>query len=101
LIALAQRRDQVVGQEELIDLAWPGLVVEPNNLQVQISALRKLLGAEAIATVKRRGYQFTAALREAEPERGEAASTQHRLPLLRTRFIGREHALADCAGLLE
>jgi predicted ATPase/DNA-binding winged helix-turn-helix (wHTH) protein len=105
LIALAQRRDQVVGQDELIDLAWPGLVVEPNNLQVQISALRKLLGAEAIATVKRRGYQFTAALREAGTENAaaqpEPAPTPNRLPLPRTRFIGREHALADCAGLLE
>ena len=101
LIALAQRRDQVVGQDELIDLAWPGLVVEPNNLQVQVSALRKLLGPEAIATVKRRGYQFTAALREAEPASVEPAPTPHRLPLLRTRFIGREQALADCAGLLE
>jgi len=105
LIALAQRRDQVVGQHELIDLAWPGLVVEPNNLQVQISALRKLLGPEAIATVKRRGYQFTAALREADAGRVEAAArpapAPHRLPVMRTRFIGRERALADCAGLME
>jgi len=108
LIALAQRRDQVVGQDELIDLAWPGLVVEPNNLQVQISALRKLLGPEAIATVKRRGYQFTAALREAGSAHAAASAgagaepspAPDRLPQMRTRFIGREQALADCAGLL-
>jgi len=31
----------------LLDLVWPGLVVEENNLQVQISALRKLLGPHA------------------------------------------------------
>src|SRR6185295_12674486 len=37
-----------------------GLVVEENNLQVQISALRKLLGQEAIATIPGRGYRFTA-----------------------------------------
>ena len=38
------RRDRVVPKEELIEVVWPGLVVEDNNLQVQISALRKVLG---------------------------------------------------------
>ena len=51
LVALVARRDRVVPKDELIDVVWPGLVVEENNLQVQISALRKVLGAEAIATV--------------------------------------------------
>ena len=61
LAALVARRDRVVPKEELIDVVWPGLVVEDNNLQVQISALRKVLGAQAIATVPGRGYQFTVA----------------------------------------
>ncbi|MGZ5768703.1 MAG: ATP-binding protein, partial [Caldimonas sp.] len=39
-----------------------GVVVEENDLQVQISALRKLLGPQAIATVPGRGYRFTGAL---------------------------------------
>jgi DNA-binding response OmpR family regulator len=60
LAALVERRDRVVTKSELLDLAWPGLVVEENNLQVQISALRKLLGASVIATVPGRGYRFTA-----------------------------------------
>ena len=59
LAALVARRDRVVPKEELIEVVWPGLVVEDNNLQVQISALRKVLGAQAIATVPGRGYQFT------------------------------------------
>jgi DNA-binding winged helix-turn-helix (wHTH) protein len=33
-----------VSKGELLDLVWPGLVVEENNLQVHISTLRKLLG---------------------------------------------------------
>jgi len=37
-------------------------VVEENNLEVQISALRRLLGSQAIATVPGRGYRFTAQL---------------------------------------
>jgi predicted ATPase/class 3 adenylate cyclase len=58
LLALLERRDRVVTKNELFELVWPGLVVEENNLQVQISALRKLLGAQAIATVAGRGYRF-------------------------------------------
>lgn len=59
LHALIQRRERVVTKQELLDLAWPGLVVEDNNLQVQISTLRKFLGQDAIVTVQGRGYQFT------------------------------------------
>ena len=61
LAALVTRRDRVVPKDELIDVVWPGLVVEDNNLQVQISALRKVLGVQAIATVPGRGYQLTVA----------------------------------------
>ncbi len=61
LLALVERRDRVVSKAELLDLGWPGLVVEENNLSVQISSLRKLLGANAIVTVVGRGYRFAAA----------------------------------------
>jgi len=104
LLALLERRDRVVAKSELLDLVWPGLVVEENNLQVQVSALRKLLGADAIATVAGRGYRFTARLL-AESNTPEAvgakpAAPTTNLPQPRTRFIGREAALADCARLL-
>ena len=45
LVALVERRDRVVSKNELLDLVWPRLVVEENNLQVHVAALRKLLGA--------------------------------------------------------
>ena len=61
LMVLVESRERVVSKGELLDRVWPGLVVEENNLQVQVSALRKLLGAQAIATVPGRGYQFTLA----------------------------------------
>ena len=64
LVALIDRRDRVVGKDELLALVWPGLVVEENNLPVQVSALRKLLGAEAISTVPGRGYRLTLVLEE-------------------------------------
>jgi predicted ATPase len=59
---LIERRERIVTKSELLDIVWPGLVVEENNLQVQISSLRKLLGPQAIATIPGRGYRFTAAL---------------------------------------
>jgi DNA-binding winged helix-turn-helix (wHTH) protein len=55
LLALLHRRDRVVCKNELLDLVWPGLVVEENNLQVHISTLRKLLGPSVIATIPGRG----------------------------------------------
>lgn len=51
LVALIERRDRVVGRNELFQVVWPNVVVEESNLQVHISALRKLLGAQAIATI--------------------------------------------------
>ena len=68
LVALVQRAGQLVTKAELLDLVWPGLVVEENNLQVQISALRRIVGADAIATVPGRGYRFTL-----QPQSGAAA----------------------------
>lgn len=59
---LITHRERVVGKDELLKAVWPGLVVEENNLQVQISNLRKVLGAGAITTVSGHGYQFTASL---------------------------------------
>jgi predicted ATPase/DNA-binding winged helix-turn-helix (wHTH) protein len=60
LLVLAQRRERLVTKQELLDLVWPGLVVEEHNIATQISTLRKVLGAQVIATVPGRGYRFTA-----------------------------------------
>ncbi len=62
LLALVERRDRAVSKNELFELVWPDVVVEENNLQVHISALRKLLGPQTIATIPGRGYRFMAAL---------------------------------------
>jgi len=60
LWALVQRAGHVVGKAELIDAAWPGLVVEENNLSVQISTLRKVLGPSVILNVAGIGYKLVA-----------------------------------------
>ena len=64
---LITHRKRVVGKTELLEAAWPGVVVEENNLQVQISTLRKFLGAGAITTIPGQGYQFTATLESDRP----------------------------------
>jgi TolB-like protein len=67
LMALIEHRDRVMGKDELLALVWPGMVVEEGNLTVHVSALRKLLGSEAISTVPGRGYRFALAPDEARP----------------------------------
>jgi non-specific serine/threonine protein kinase len=101
LMALIDHRDRVVTKNELLDLVWPGLVVEENNLQVQVSTLRKLLGAQSVATVPGRGYRFTL---EPEAEAQSAAwplpPRRHNLPAQLTSFIGREQEIAELRGLV-
>ena len=103
LLALAQRHERLVTKQELLDLVWPGLVVEEHNIATQISTLRKLLGASAIATLPGYGYRLTALPQAALAGATVALAPQrlrHNLPNQRTRFIGREGALADLARLL-
>ncbi len=73
LLSLVERRDRVVDCDELLDLVWPGLAVEENNLSVQISTLRRLLGPDVIATIRGRGYRFTASTREVVADGDNAA----------------------------
>jgi predicted ATPase/DNA-binding winged helix-turn-helix (wHTH) protein len=110
LLALAQARGEVVSRETLFERAWPGLVVLDDNLKVQIMALRKLLGAHAIATVPGRGYRFTERLQDdpaahAPPpatselaSRGEARSST--LPAHLPPLFGRAEDLTAAASLL-
>jgi TolB-like protein/cytochrome c-type biogenesis protein CcmH/NrfG len=63
LCALVAAKGTLVTKDELLRLVWPGLAVEENNLQVQISAVRKALHAggdagDYVVTVPGRGYRF-------------------------------------------
>jgi adenylate cyclase len=63
LCALVAAKGALVTKDELLRLVWPGLTVEENNLQVQISAVRKALqsgddGQDYVVTVPGRGYRF-------------------------------------------
>jgi len=111
LLALIERRDRVVSKGELLDIVWPRLVVEENNLQVQISALRKLLGPEVIATIPGRGYRFATRLdgerqaaaspAEAKPAPGEVSPPPTNLPERLPALYGREQDLKVLRALVE
>jgi len=80
LFALVERRERLVTKDELLELVWPKLVVEENNLQVQVSALRKTLGTEAIATIPGRGYRFALELSPVGEPPSAAEARRHNLP---------------------
>src|SRR6195256_4257841 len=60
LMALIEASGAVVSKDALMHRVWPDRIVEENNLQAQISALRRALGADRdlIRTVAGRGYHF-------------------------------------------
>ena len=65
LLALVEAGGQLVTKDDLMRRVWLGTIVDENNIQVQISALRKALGADGqrlIATIPGRGYRFTGQL---------------------------------------
>jgi DNA-binding winged helix-turn-helix (wHTH) protein len=47
LMALIEARGAVIGKEALMARVWSDRIVEENNLQAQISALRAAFGASA------------------------------------------------------
>ena len=80
LLALVDRAGQLLTKDELFDRVWPKMVVEEAALNVQVSALRKLLGADAITTVSGRGYQFTWPVTAGERPTASASRPRHNLP---------------------
>lgn len=55
---LIAHRDRVVSRDEIMEVVWPGTVVGENNLNVQVANIRRMLGADTIATVSGRGLRF-------------------------------------------
>jgi predicted ATPase/DNA-binding winged helix-turn-helix (wHTH) protein len=105
LLALAQRPGQLVSKHALMDLVWPGLVVQENNLAAQMSTLRKVVGEGVVATIPGRGYRFVARLLDEAPAeaaaRPSAPALRTNLPVPLPPLRGREDDLARAAGLVE
>jgi TolB-like protein len=60
LSALAEAKGGLLTKDELMEAAWPGVIVEENAIQVHIAALRKVMGdaADALITVRGVGYRL-------------------------------------------
>ena len=103
LRVLAEAKGALVSKDELLARVWAGQVVEENNLQVQISTLRKALdpaatGESWIVTVQGRGYRLLGVGNgpPAEP----APAYHNNLPQLANALIGRESDVAEVEALL-
>ena len=69
LRTLVEHSGRVVSKEQFLSAVWPDSFVEENVLAVNISTLRKALGAQGdgrlyIENVPKRGYRFAADVRE-------------------------------------
>jgi predicted ATPase len=100
LCVLAAARGELVTKDALMEQVWPGLAVEENNIQVQVSSLRRALRecgwtSNSISTVPGRGYRFVIPATE-EVER----SRRGNVPAPSEPPIGRTSELADLAALV-
>jgi DNA-binding winged helix-turn-helix (wHTH) protein len=64
LLVLLETAGSLVTKEELMRRVWPGVVVSEDNIKLQVSVLRKALGADrdVIHTEFGRGYRFIGVL---------------------------------------
>jgi DNA-binding winged helix-turn-helix (wHTH) protein len=87
LLVLLEADGLLLSKEELLSRVWPGVVVSEANLKVQISVLRKVLGAErdVIRTEVGHGYRFTGVLRSTSAPDAYRCSTRlgNRTPVAR------------------
>ena len=79
LLVLVENAGRLVTKQELLDTVWPETTVEENNLNHNVSVLRKALGEKAtgqqyIETVPRVGYRFAAPVEAAVPQTGASAA---------------------------
>jgi DNA-binding winged helix-turn-helix (wHTH) protein len=76
LVVLVEERGKLVTKDEILSRIWPGVIVEENTLQVQISALRKAMGADrdALKTISGRGYRFVAEITTTSDEQSDPAA---------------------------
>lgn len=106
LVVLLQRAGSLVSKDELLDAVWGRTIVEEANLHVHVSALRKVLGSAAIATIPGRGYRFALALEgstagpaappgPADPDPGNPDRGTRPRPL-----VGRARDSADLLALI-
>jgi predicted ATPase/DNA-binding winged helix-turn-helix (wHTH) protein len=108
LAVLIAANGGLVSKDEMLKQVWPNTIVEENNLQVHMSALRKVLGGSRglIQTVSGRGYRLVPAGASknavtGQPPGGEpehlslGRGVPNNLPAHNSALIGRDEAIGD------
>jgi len=89
LLLLAEQAGEVVSTEQILERAWPDVVVTSSSVYQSVALLRKLLGDDAdrptyLETIPRKGYRLIAAVSESPSSSanvsGSATSPGYELP---------------------
>ncbi|HEX5964277.1 MAG TPA: tetratricopeptide repeat protein, partial [Pyrinomonadaceae bacterium] len=94
LLTLVEQRGKTIEKDELLKKVWAGTIVEENNLNQSITALRKSLGdsrqeSQYIATIPGVGYRFVAdvqVVEEPEPTKIDQLRNDRR-PMFRYALL--------------
>ena len=108
LVALVERRGELVSKGELMARVWPDTIVVEANLSVHVAALRRILrdgrgGNRYLVNIPGRGYRFVApvileqALQQPSPP---ASKRGHNLPPTLTPLFGRADDIGQLAERL-
>lgn len=85
LVYLVENHGRLLTKDEIMRAVWSGSFVEEANLTVSISALRKVLdksdgGLPCIETVPKKGYRFTAPVKQLDSPEVIAAQPEEQSP---------------------
>jgi predicted ATPase len=97
---LASERGQLVSKEEIMRRVWPGTVVEENNMYVQISAIRKMLGASSSLLISVSGRGYCLAQESSHASSGNA-QIEACSPVVRTNLPHTRSTLYGCDDAIE
>jgi DNA-binding winged helix-turn-helix (wHTH) protein len=100
LLTLVRARGTLVTRDRLSKCVWPTTVVDPHNLDIQISTLRKALGSDRdlILTDAGRGYRLATAVNVIRVSTATGPTTNVPAPL--GPLVGRETEVSELLGLV-
>jgi DNA-binding winged helix-turn-helix (wHTH) protein/dipeptidyl aminopeptidase/acylaminoacyl peptidase len=103
LVALIERRGEIVSKNELLDEVWENQFVEEKNLTVHVAALRKIFGERKdenrfIATIPGTGYKFVAPLNDSTNEIIIETERFERITIEETEEVKSKKAKGESAG---
>lgn len=99
LLYLASHQGKILDKDELMGAIWPDATVEENNLNQNVSTLRRTLGESRgenryIVTVPGRGYQFVAGVRMVPEPAMKPEAKDHFLLALESPIPQAENSLS-------